>query len=118
MKTVIAVILLLIVFLVFLLALARSQRCADVVNAKSGLLSAYVGVRNGEVLTNSWDVRHHTRSYTNHYVIDAADYQCVVAVDSWDYQGLSNLLVLTTDKKFLYIDSRGAMLVSNMPPGY
>ena len=63
-------------------------------------------------------MRYHAHPYTNRYVIDGAVYECVMAVDSWDYQGLSNLLVLTTDKKFLYIDRSGAVPVDHMPPGY
>lgn len=117
MKTTIVIILLLVIaFLFFLSELAKSQRHAEVINAKSRLLSTYDDVQKGEALTNSWN--RYTRSYTNRYEIGGIVYQCVLAVDSWDYQGPSNLLVLTADKKFLYIDGHGATLVTNRPPGY
>ena len=118
MKTAVVIILLLIVYFVFVSALTRSQRRANVIDAKNGLVSAFVDFQNGETLTNSWNLRHHAHSYTNRYVIDGAVYQCAIAVDSWDYQGLSNLLTLTTNKSYLYIDSHGAIPVGNMPPGY
>jgi hypothetical protein len=116
--TIIIGVLLIAAYLIFMPALARSQRRAVVLNAKGALLSSYVDFQKGEALTNSWNVRYHAHSYTNRYVIDGAVYQCVMAVDSWDYQGLSNLLALTTDKKLLYIDQRGAAPVSHLPPGY
>jgi len=117
MKTIIVIgLLLMMAFFVFLWELAKSQRYAEVVHAKGRLLSTYVDIQQGNALTNSWN--QHTHPYTNRYVIDGTAYQCVMAVDSWDYQGPSNLLVLTADKKFLYIDGHGVSLVTNRPPGY
>lgn len=110
--------LLIAAYLVFMPALARSQRKAGIVGVKSALLSSYVDFQRGEALTNSWSARYHVHPYTNTYVIDGTVYQCVLAADSWDYQGYSNLLVLTTDKRFLYVGQRGVVQVSFMPPGY
>ena len=110
--------LLLITFLAFVPALARSERRAVVVNTKGALLSSYVDLQAKGVLTNTWSVRHHVRPYTNRYVLDGTVYQCVLAADSWDYQGASNLLALTADKTFLYIDQRRAIPLQHMPPGY
>ena len=117
MKATIVIIVLLVIAILFLLSeLAKSHRHADVINAKGRLLSTYDDVQKGDALTNSWN--RYIRSYTNRYEIGGIVYQCVLAVDSWDYQGPSNVLVLTTDKKFLYIDGHGATLVTNRPPGY
>jgi hypothetical protein len=118
MRTIIVICLLVVAYLLFMSALARSQRRAVVVNTKSALLSSYVDFKTDGTLTNSWSTRYHVHPYTNHYVIGGTDYQCVLAADSWDYQGLSNLLVLTTDKAFLYVDPHGAVPLSDMPPGY
>jgi hypothetical protein len=117
MKTAIVIGLLLITaYLILISALAKSQRYAKVVDACGALLSAYDDVQKGEALTNSWN--RHTLPNTNRYVIDGVVYQCVMAVDSWDYQGPSNLLALTAEKKFLYIDGHGVTLVTDRPPGY
>jgi hypothetical protein len=119
-KTVViaAVLLLIAAFLTFMPALARSQRRAMAVNAKSTLLSAYADIKTDGALTNSWSLRYHVRPYTNRYVIDGTVYQCVLAADSWDYQGADNLLALTTKEAFLYIDPHGAVPVGHLPPGY
>jgi hypothetical protein len=117
MKTTIVIgLLLILAFGVFLKELAKSQRYVEVMHAKNSLVSTYADVQQGNALTNSWN--RHTHPYTNRYVLDGTAYQCVMAIDSWDYQGPSNLLMLTADKKFLYIDGRGVRVVTNRPPGY
>ncbi|HRY49508.1 MAG TPA: hypothetical protein P5186_15770 [Candidatus Paceibacterota bacterium] len=119
MRTAIIIGLLLIVaYFIFVPALARSGWRAVAVNAKATLHSTYVAVQKGGVYTNDWTVRFHVRPYTNRYVIGGEVYQCVMAVDSWDYQGRSNLLAITIEERFLYIDQRGAVPVSHLPPGY
>ncbi len=113
-----AVLMVVAAFILFMPALARSQRKQVILGVRSALLSSYVDLQRGEALTNSRSVDYHVYLYTNRYVIGGTVYRCVLAADSWDYQGLSNLLVLTTDKRFLYIGRHGAVPVSLMPPGY
>ena len=116
-RAIIVIILLLIAaYLIFVPALARSQRRASVLNLKSELLSAYADLKVDN--TNMPKDPYHVRLYTNCYSIGGTIYQCVLAADSWDYQGASNLLVLTTNKTFLYIDGHGPILLNGHPPGY
>ena len=115
MRTKIVIFLVLILVLIigcfyFLSALERSERKARVVHATSALLSTYH--------SNYWKGSCRVFPYTNHFAIGGKIYQCVLAADSWDYQGKSNLMAFTTNQAFLYIDKHGAVLVNRYPPGY
>ena len=89
-----------------------------VIHVKNTLFEAYMDKTAGVIFTNRYPQNCRVFDYTNLFVIAGTNFQCVLAADSWDYQGASNLLALTSDKMFLYIDEHGAVLASHYPPGY
>ena len=95
-----------------------SSRRAHTINLKSTLKEAYLGKLNGTVFVNRHPEDYRILDYTNFYLIEGTGYQCSVAADSWDYQGASNLLAVTTNWQFLYINATGATPFHHAPPGY
>jgi hypothetical protein len=118
-KTVIIILILVPVYIVFM----RAFNKAEVLRPRArhtmdSLLEAYTTKMAGGIFTNRSTDERRIFDFTNHFVVGGTNYQCLFAADSWDYQGASNLLAITTDKRFLYIDHHGAVPLSGMPPGY
>lgn len=106
-------------YVIFLRAFNKAEVLRPrVLHVQNTLLEAYLEQANGVVFTNHRPEECHIFGFTNHLVIGSTNYQCVLAADSWDYQGSSNLLVITTNRSFLYIDKHGPVPIEHMPPGY
>jgi len=106
-------------YLLYAYADMISCRRAGTLHVKGMLLEAYCEKTNGTAFINRHPERCRVFDYTNYYLIGGTGYQCSVAADSWDYQGASNLLVVTTNwRQFLYINETGVTLVRFAPPGY
>jgi hypothetical protein len=100
--------------------LLRANR--DVVLHTTGCsltLASFYLAQDG-ILTNCSPNVCHLFPFTNHYSIYGTDYQCVVAADSWDYRGRSNLLAITTNGVYLFIDSHSVTKLRDWHelPGY
>ncbi len=111
--------LLVALYLLFMHAFTVGEiRRPHVIRVKNTLLEAYAERTAGHDFTNRRPEGCRVFDYTNLHVIAGTNYQCVLAADSWDYQGASNLLALTTNRSFLYIHPRGAVPAKSYPPGY
>lgn len=100
--------------------LIRANR-DGVLNATGASLQvAKVYLAQTSILTNWSPNMCHLFEFTNHYTISGTDYQCVVAADSWDYRDRSNLLAITTNGVFLFIDNHGVTKLRDWHevPGY
>jgi hypothetical protein len=118
-KTVIIILILVPVYLVFMRSFNRAEVLRPrALHTMNTLFEAYMAKMDGGVFTNRRPDERRVFDFTNHFVVGGTNYQCLLAADSWDYQGASNLLAITSDKRFLYIDQHGAVLLSGMPPGY
>jgi hypothetical protein len=119
-KTFIVLLVLAALYFVFMRELARSQRRTNVVNTVGALQSAFADLKQNGNITNRWPNSYRIFNYTNHYSIAGKEYQCVLAADSWDYRGASNLLALTTNRVFLFINQQDILLLTNsiFPPGF
>jgi hypothetical protein len=94
------------------------QRRPDVHGVKSVLLQAFDAKTRNVIFTNPYRDLCRVVEYTNYHLISGTGYQCVLAADSWDYQGLTNLLAITTNRLYLYIGKSGTVEASGFPPGY
>ncbi len=119
-KTVIVLLVLAALYLVFMRELARSHRRKIVEHPVNALQSAFADLKQNGNITNRWPNSYRIFNYTNHYSIAGKEYRCVLAADSWDYRGASNLLVLTTNRVFLFINQQDILLLTNsiFPPGF
>ena len=118
-KAFIILLILVPVYLVFMSAFDKAEVLRPrALHAMDSLLEAYKDKTDGITFTNRRPDEWRIFDYTNQLVIGGTNYQCVFAADSWDYQGASNLLVITSDKRFLYMDQHGAVPLTGMPPGY
>ncbi|MGA9778025.1 MAG: hypothetical protein ACLPRE_07570 [Limisphaerales bacterium] len=88
-------------------ALVRANRDSVLNSTGASLQVARVYLAQDGILTNWSPNVCHLFQFTNHYTISGTDYQCVVAADSWDYRARSNLLAITTNGVYLFIDSHG-----------
>jgi hypothetical protein len=111
--TIILISILALAYLILMPALARSERRAGVINAKSTLLSMRFAPND----TVS-KFKKYVFNCTNLYIINDTVYQSQLAVDHWDYQSENNLLILTTNNVFLYVTQKGTNVLNGYPSGY
>ena len=98
--------------------IVADQRRPNVHGVKSILRQA-LGDRTRSVpFTNPYPDLCRVLDYTNYHLISGTGYQCVLAADSWDYQGPTNLLAITTNSLYLYVGKSGTVEASGFPPGY
>jgi len=84
-----------------------SKHEASLVVTWNSLKMASVEIQEDGKFTNRWPLICHISEYTNRHLVNGTIYQCILAADSWDYRGRSNLLAITTNGTFLFIDRQG-----------
>ena len=104
----------------FITPLVRSKRRDAFIATRNALKAAYLEREQDGQLTNTEPRICRIFEFTNHYAVGAADYRCVVAADSWDYRDSSNMLTITTNWDFLFIDRSGVTPLhrDDPPTGY
>ena len=85
----------------------RSKHEASLVVTWNSLKVASVEIQEDGKFTNRYPLICHISEYTNRHLVNGTIYQCILAADSWDYRGRSNLLAITTNGMFLFIDRQG-----------
>ena len=100
--------------------LVRVKRDAALHATGCSITLAKFYLDNYGMLTNCSPDICHLFQFTNRYSISGTNYQCVVAADSWDYRGRSNLLAIATNGWYLFIDGRGVINLRDWHqlPGY
>jgi len=88
----------------YLYQLGKSVRRARSVHARNSLLVTLQTLERTGHFTNEWPELH-IYPFTNRYVLDGSNYQCVVAIDSWDKKP-STALAVTTNKTFVLIGEK------------
>ena len=90
--------------LYYLHELDKSLRRARSIHARNYLLVTLQTLERTGQFTNVWPEQH-IYPFTNHFVLDGSNYQCVVAIDSWDKKP-GTVLAITTNKAFVLIGEK------------
>jgi hypothetical protein len=88
----------------YLYQLDKSVRRARSVHAKNSLLVTLQTLERTGQFTNKWPELH-IYPFTNRFVFDGSNYECVIAIDSWDKKP-GTVLAVTTNKAFVLIGEK------------
>ena len=91
--------------------LIRAKHAAAIVITVDSLKAAYVALKQDDRFTNIAPQICHIYEYTNRYSVSGKVYQCEFAADAWDHRAHDNLLAITTNYEFLFIDKKGVVVL-------
>jgi hypothetical protein len=113
MRILVAIIVLVVLALAFFVFTSRESqidRRAWLTTSKVALKNADIEFRKFGAFTNYPPTSKYVRvySYTNHFTVDGADYQCELAADC---ERLTNrgFLTITTNQIFVWVDTQGSL---------
>lgn len=103
---------------IWLYQLGRSLNKASEITAMNSLTISYAELRQYGAFTNPSPSRARIFAYTNDYVISGTNYHCILAADSWHYQGAKHVLAISTNGFFLLITEDGPVHLRGTVPFY